>query len=326
MARHRKHKGSPVYQVKNVKIDTHKHCATNKAESITQTLSQYQKHTVKFFKWCQSRYGIRDLAKCSDYIQSYADFLVETGKTASTIHTYLAGICRLFDVPLGNIKKPKRVNALNIRSRGVKASDERADTKRDVSPRLYDFANMVGIRRAEYKRLDGTDLVRDESGYLCVRVKKGKGGKFQLQRILPEDAAAVRTFFDKTASYLFTRKELENKIDLHALRAKQTRRAYDFYLRRIQTEGREKLIGEIWTRWELYSGKKWNPYDVRKKPYLIRGENKKLAIDNGLPVEYDRLALMAVSIFHLAHWRLGVTVSNYMLAVNERKEDSKEDK
>lgn len=328
MARHKRHKGSPVYQVANVKIDTHKRCDKDEAEIISQTLSQYQKHTVKFFKWCQREFGVRDLAKCSVYIQNYADYLKKTGKSPATTHTYLAGVCRLFGVPMGKIKKPPRVNAENIRSRGAKASDERADTKRDASPRLYDLASMVGIRRAEYKRLDGTDLVRDESGYLCVRVKNGKGGKFQLQRILPEHAAAVSTYFDGTTSYLFSRKELKNKIDLHALRAQQARRAYDAYVARIQAEGRDRLIEEIQARWENYAGKqasskgkankekKWDPYLVREKPYFLRGANKKLAIDSGLPVEYNRLALMAVSVFHLSHWRLGVTVSNYMLAVN----------
>lgn len=41
----------------------------------------------------------------------------------------------------------------------------------------------------------------------------------------------------------------------------------------------------------------------------------KPAIRKGLLTEYNRLALMAVSVFHLSHWRLDVTVSNYLLAV-----------
>ncbi len=53
--------------------------------------------------------------------------------------------------------------------------------------------------------------------------------------------------------------------------------------------------------------RRWNAYNL--------GENKKLAIQKGLPTEYNRLALMAVSVFHLSHWRLDVTVSNYLLAV-----------
>ncbi len=40
-----------------------------------------------------------------------------------------------------------------------------------------------------------------------------------------------------------------------------------------------------------------------------------LAEQHGLPVSYDRLAAMAVSIYHLAHWRLDVTIDNYLIAV-----------
>ena len=49
--------------------------------------------------------------------------------------------------------------------------------------------------------------------------------------------------------------------------------------------------------------------------YYLRGLNRKLALEHNLPVAYNRLALMAVSVFHLSHWRLDVTVCNYILAV-----------
>jgi hypothetical protein len=49
--------------------------------------------------------------------------------------------------------------------------------------------------------------------------------------------------------------------------------------------------------------------------YKLKGNNKKLAVENNLPTEYDKLALMAVSVFHLSHWRNDVTVASYMLAI-----------
>ena len=49
--------------------------------------------------------------------------------------------------------------------------------------------------------------------------------------------------------------------------------------------------------------------------YILRGNNRKLAKKHGLPMKYDSLALLAVSIFHLSHWRHDVTVANYLLAV-----------
>ena len=49
--------------------------------------------------------------------------------------------------------------------------------------------------------------------------------------------------------------------------------------------------------------------------YWIRGANRRKAQENGLAVGYDRLAVMAVSVFHLSHWRCDVTIDHYLLAV-----------
>ena len=46
--------------------------------------------------------------------------------------------------------------------------------------------------------------------------------------------------------------------------------------------------------------------------YQMRGETRKLAEEHDRPTTYDRVALMAVSVEHLAHWRLDVTVVNYL--------------
>ena len=105
-------------------------------------------------------------------------------------------------------------------------------------------------------------------------------------------------------------------------RAEQAVRAYEHYSSRIEGEpGYErKLASEIIRRWNAYNlGENGKPkyFDRRNISgiYRVRGENKKLALKKGLPTEYNRLALMAVSVFHLSHWRLDVTVSNYLLAV-----------
>ena len=49
--------------------------------------------------------------------------------------------------------------------------------------------------------------------------------------------------------------------------------------------------------------------------YYLRGLNRKFAQEHNLPTAYNRLTLMALSVFHLSHWRLPVTVCNYILAV-----------
>ena len=312
------------YQIKEVEL-----ARLEKANvpMLTQTEKQYRNHAIKFASWCKEQYGCRMLEECSAHIQDYADFLVAQGRSPSTIHTYLAGICRICGVPLADIQKPIRVVADNTRSRGVKAVDERKDAGREASPRLYDFACLVGIRRAEYLYLAPDDLVTDDFGNWCIRVKKGKGGKRQLQRILPEDLHAIKAVFDNPATpeHLFSKREMNNKIDLHHLRALRAQKMYRYYLDKIENEHgyRAQLINEIRHIWEQddearksngYRAKRWSDMKVTGQ-YILRGNNRKLAQKHGLPVAYDRLALLAVSVFHLSHWRHDVTVANYLLAV-----------
>ena len=312
------------YQIKEVEL-----VRLEKANvpMLTQTEKQYRNHAIKFASWCKEQYGCRMLEDCSAHIQDYADFLVVQGRSPSTIHTYLAGICRICGVPLADIQKPIRVVAENTRSRGMKAVDSRSDSGREASPRLYDFASIVGIRRAEYLHLTPEDLVENDFGNPCILVRKGKGGKRQLQRILPEELPAIKVVFDAPADeqHLFSRDELKNKIDLHHLRAQRAQKMYRYYLDRIESETgyRAQLISEIRHVWEQddearksngYRAKRWSDMKVTGN-YVLRGNNRKLAQKHGLPMKYDRLALLAVSIFHLSHWRHDVTVANYLLAV-----------
>ena len=312
------------YQIKEVEL-----ARLEKANvpMLTQTEKQYRNHAIKFANWCKEQYGCRTLDECSAHIQDYADFLVVQGRSPSTIHTYLAGICRICGVPLADIQKPIRVVAENTRSRGMKAVDERKDAGREASPRLYDFAVIVGIRRNEYLHLTPDDLVFDDFGHPCVLVRKGKDGKRQLQRILPDELPAIKAVFDNPADagHLFPKAEINNKIDLHHLRALRAQKMYRYYLDKIENEHgyRAQLINEIRHVWKHddearkengYKAKRWSDMKVTGN-YILRGNNRKLAKKHGLPLQYDRLALLAVSIFHLSHWRHDVTVANYLLAV-----------
>lgn len=283
----------------------------------SNSITAYKTHAVKFAKWCRTQYGCRHFSDCLPHVQDYANHLLGKGHSASTVHTYLAGVCFVWAVPLSNIKKPVRHTADNTRSRTKKPVDDRADAQPSVSPRLFDFASMVGIRRHEYLRLRENNLIYDESGYLCVEVAKGKGGKRQLQRIMPGEELYVRAYFDGTDNYVFSKSDLNNKIDLHRIRARVAQRAYQYYLHRIKTEAEyaKQLESEIEMRWKKENRRCWNPREVRGN-YILRGRNRILAKCHGLPLSYNRLATMAVSVFHLSHWRCDVTINNYLLATN----------
>lgn len=293
----------------------------------SKTRNAYIGNYCKFITYCREAHNCKSKEDCFLYIQEYANLLAGKGYTPSTVHSYLAPVCLYHGISLGDVDKPKRCTAGYKRGRKDNGRAERADN--DMLNQRYEhtvsFQKMVGIRRNELKKLTGEDLVRDESNYLCVRVKRGKGGKMQLQRILPEDEEAVKTYFKGKGEkeHIFNEIEFENSIAYHSLRAKQARKAYDYYLDKIQENPlyRNQLEEEIRKRWELYciDDKTGLPKRFKKSEvagtYKLRGDNKKLAAEKGLPTEYDRLATMAVSVFHLSHWRLDVTVSSYLLAV-----------
>ena len=91
---------------------------------------------------------------------------------------------------------------------------------------------------------------------------------------------------------------------------------------RIQNEPgyAKQLEEEIIKRWNLYNidKKTGKPKYFDKKQiegyYYVRGDLRKLALEKGYPIKYDRLAVMATSIFKLSHFRLNVAVENYLLA------------
>ena len=283
----------------------------------------------RFIRFCRERYRCKSEEECQTHIADYAEHLSSaTAFTPSTIHAYLAPVCIYYGINLKELSKPLRRTSAYTRGRSGNGRTERNDN--DISNpkyrRLADFQLRVGLRRAELQRLTGADLVMDESGEMCVRVKKGKGGKNQLQKFLPVDREFVASYFkDKQPDErIFTAEEMRNKLNLHRLRALCAQNACRYYSARLETEGelyRQQLIREIGARWNTYN---INPKTGKPKPlnkrllsgtYFLRGENKKFAEQHGLPVAYDRLALTAVSVFHLSHWRNDVSAESYLLAV-----------
>lgn len=293
------------------------------------TRNNYKKHFSEFIDYCRRTYNCKSKAECEQHIQDYADYLAEQGKSASTIHTYIAPVCGYHGVSMSSINKPKRKVSENKRSRTrdnkYNRSDQRYDN--DQYKLVADFQSRVGIRKNELKKLTFKNLKKDESGYWCVEVTRGKGGKYHLQRVLPEDIDFIKSYFTTDSKdRLFKSSDFSNHMDYHHLRALQAQQAYWYYYNQLHT-GDEKLDAKNAYRMRGELMKRWNKYNLDKKGksrkfplndtkgvYKLRGDNRRKAIADGLPVEYDRLAVYMVSVFHLSHWRLD-TLTNYILAV-----------
>ena len=304
-----------------------------------KTGSSYKKHLKNFARWAKSQGYRRPEQITRDVIQEYEQYLEGSPKQYSpaTIHTYLTPVCAAADVNMAEIRKPKRTAGSIVRGRRRdadgqevirnKQGDRQADNPKYA--RLVALQRVTGIRRSELARLTGSDLLqKGHNLYVCVR--KGKGGKQQNQYILPQDRQIVREIFAGIGpdQKIFSREEMNNTINLHGMRAAHGRDCYQHYLRLITTKhgAADSLRQTILKRWEagherLHASdqKAWERQrerflaDCDDRPYRLRGENLSKAQALGLPEEYNRLSLMCVSVFHLSHWRLDVTVTNYII-------------
>ena len=300
--------------------------AALKGITDNQTVTAYKKDCKLFAAYCKEQ-GVKRpdqlQGKEKELLQGYEKELEASGYSPATIHRRLAAPCKATGISMSEIEKPKRTSGKITRSRNEKANQQgKREIEDERYSRLVTFQRAVGIRRAELARLTAIDLTTDESGYLCVYVAKGKGGKRQLQRILPEDEITVLEIFQVAdpGQKLFSPEEMQNKIDLHGLRREHAQKAYKYYADRLKNEPEYKyeLRKELAARYKEFhrpgdSNKKFLHDIMNEEPYKLRGNNYQKAIEQGKETEYNRLALMAVSVFHLSHWRLDVTVTNYMI-------------
>lgn len=288
------------------------------------SVTVYKRDCKAFAAFCRNELNIKTPDRLRENpleaLQQYEKALEAQHYSPATIHRYLAAPAKGLAVGLQQIEKPKRRSSAIVRGRVDDANTQgQRELEAPRNQRLVQFQRAVGIRRAELADLRGRDLMTDESGQLCVCVVKGKGGKRQLQRILPGDVDVVRSTFlgIEKNQLVFSPDEMNNKINLHAIRADHARDAYKYYENLITNGGAQQLRIELVRRWQTAhpngNGAKFLDIITNRKPYVLRGDNRKKALAAGLPLKYNRLALMAVSTFHLSHWRLDVTATNYMV-------------
>lgn len=284
----------------------------------------YIRNTKKFIVFCREHYDCRNFDSCREHIQDYSDYLQTQGYTPSTIHSYVAAACSTFDVPMQDIRKPIRKTSEFIRGRcqgeSIRTSQDLNDPEWDY---IVSFQKKAGLRRAELYELRKEDFLMDESGHFTIFVRNGKGHKKQHQRLnSEEDVEFIKRYFDAVGpgERIFDKKYFNNDLNFHKLRADSAKEYYEIQLHRILNEPgyAEKLESEIKKRWELFNinpktGKpKKFPQSQIQGWYVLRGDNRAKAIREGRPLRYNRLAVMAASVFKLSHWRTNVTVQNYL--------------
>ena len=303
------------------------------------TGTAYKKRIKEFADWAKEHGYKRTGDITKEVVQEYEKHLENNPKryAPATIHTYLSPVCSAAGVRMEEIRKPRRAAGKITRGRdhdaaGTKVVKNVQGKRQEEDPRyarLMTLQKAVGIRRAELGKLKGADFVRRGNSWY-VRVRNGKGGKEQFQLVLPEDVPAVKAVFKGVAAdqKVFSREEMANKINLHGIRATHAKDCYHHYADMIEKhpEVAEKLRSTLLSRWDEgherlknSNPKAWKAQrekfvrDMDDRPYLLRGDNLRKAEALGIPTAYNRLALMCVSVFHLSHWRLDVTTTNYLV-------------
>ena len=144
----------------------------------------------------------------------------------------------------------------------------------------------------------------------------------QLQRIDGGKENFIAEYFSKVApeEFVFDRKLFNNDLNFHALRAECARKYYFEQVQKLESDPdyAKNLEAEIRARWKRFNLRRSGqarpiPQNEISGQYFLRGKTREFAIHKGLPTSYNKLALLATSIFKLSHWRNDVTVGSYML-------------
>lgn len=281
--------------------------------SCSDTTKKQYTHAVKMFTaWVYKTEGTYRIKpeRYHDLIESY----LSKYDNPSTHHTYLSALAAAYGFKMDDFGGRKK--------RGIPTKGRDVEGVRNAeNERICRFAELTGIRHHEVAVMRSNDLI-ERDGQTYVIVRKGKGGKYQEQLILPQHREAVKAFFKVPAGdkgYLFSKEEIKafKSANPHRLRRQNAWQAYTWF-RDMDPVEKDMWRTKLRDRFMQNSHKKtaWDRYVSRlsKSPvYELRGERRRYCERTGHDYRLDREAVMMVSVYMLAHYREQVTVDNYLL-------------
>lgn len=233
-----------------------------------------------FSNWASKNTNAKAARSARQYVHKYLKELIDRKLSPYTIKKYAHALARAYDCEVKDfgVDLPIRKSADIKRSRNEVKSDKRF--RKEIYESVREFARGTGARIGGLETLRACDIrPRDGGGYEVFLDEKG--GKKRWARVLPQYEKIVLERFNYAKAQgekapLFSEKELEHHIDVHACRREYAKMAYAQYLKE------EYETGEL--------------YRCRKERY---GE------------VYDKGVLMAVSR-DLGHNRCNVVVTHYL--------------
>ena len=320
-----------------------------------KTIGPYRHHIGAFADWAATL-GIKRMADIGrngyteqTLIQKYADYLVAQKYKATTIHTYLAPVCKGLGVGMSEISKPQRLSENIVKNTKLKQNKSGEKQMNDPKyARILRLAEIVTVRPQALVRLTAQNIKVDENGDHIIEIRD-KGGKLSIQLLLPHEVELVREILSKDADgnalkpgqRPFTAKDL-GQIAYSGFRIKRAQQIEAYFERQFSAwkdmpkatpeqrkrrdKAREKAealkkewIDKIVEKYRQGHPKE-TPADVAKyrrklenpSPISIRAGNRERAVALGRPTEYDRVAVRIASVYALSHWEDETTIRNYL--------------
>lgn len=259
-----------------------------------KTYKTYWEQTQYFIRWVQSNYPqCKTLKKARKYVNPWLQYLVDDGRSAWSVHTACAALCKLYAIDKNDPKRfrpPTRHRADIKRSRGVVARD--IDFSVTNNHELIEFVKATGTRRNVLQKLKGSDLWSSErmgerAKELCLLPertdaqnrelrmlremmelfpmyswfllhRRDKGGRQRLSPICGPGAAAVVARMQATPPNERVWLHVPSGMDVHGYRAAYATTLYKIHARpidKIPYDAVNKGTGRLY-RSEVYNCRK----------------------------------------------------------------------
>ncbi len=276
------------------------------------TMKTYQNEVSHYATWLESK----GMKKCSweeakEQIQTYINEIAMT-KSAWSVHTSLAALCKTFEVGMWEYKHPKR-KLCNIK-RGVHECVHDKRNEKNCKD-IIEANRVLGLRRNELKHLKVSDVSEyEKDGRKIIKISyKGKGGKSCNNYYIDEHS---QNFIRNLVAgrkpdelvFIHCMEQFKWDLDIHSYRAEAARNMYQYILEHEEEKGLFKeLIEEEFQKRGKRLPKKLDG------TYKLKGDNKRKHEEMGMETEVDRFAALAVSCLMLNHYRVSVSVNHYLL-------------
>ena len=203
---------------------------------------------------------------------------------------------------------------LSTKGREVPKSVLEAEKKHAIEA---EYCRNVGARCEEFIELRGRNIIK--IGKLTfVEIEHGKGGKYQLQLVRPGSEDFVESVHLSVGpnEKIFKHPSIIERLSTHRYRREGTSEMYLFIADDLKTHPDHRKIYEemLLKRFRDFKVDPRTKPDMQilDVPYRPRGALREELEKKYGTTEFDRLALMIISVFWLSHWRTSVVMRNYM--------------